>query len=75
MGDYYDLKDETDGANDPPSYVAPSGLGSIWALKDVPLFDDILEFVKTNACVDTSRLFVPGFSKPAGNAERLLRST
>ena len=49
-------------AADSVIFVAPSGLGGIWGLKDVPLFDDILAFVKQNACVDESRVFVLGFS-------------
>ena len=43
-------------------FVSASGLGGIWGLKDVPLFDDILAFVEENACVDKSRVFVLGFS-------------
>jgi poly(3-hydroxybutyrate) depolymerase len=31
-------------------------------LKDVPLFVDLLNFVKESACVDVSRVFVTGFS-------------
>jgi poly(3-hydroxybutyrate) depolymerase len=59
---YYSLQTVSDGAKDPAIFVAASGLGGIWGLKDVPLFDDILAFVEQNACVDTSRVFVLGFS-------------
>ena len=59
---YYSLQTVADAAKDPAIFVAASGLGGIWGLKDVPLFDDILAFVEQNACVDTSRVFVLGFS-------------
>ena len=59
---YYSLQTVADAAKDPAIFVAASGAGGIWGLKDVPLFDDILSFVKQNACVDTSRVFVLGFS-------------
>ena len=59
---YYSLQTVADDAKDPAIFVAASGLGGIWGLKDVPLFDDILAFVEQNACVDTSRVFVLGFS-------------
>ena len=49
-------------AADSVIFVAASGLGGIWGLKDVPLFDDILAFVEQNACVDKSRVFALGFS-------------
>jgi len=58
---YYGLKSITEAA-DSVIFVSASGLGGIWGLKDVPLFDDILKFVEENACVDTSRVFVLGFS-------------
>jgi poly(3-hydroxybutyrate) depolymerase len=49
-------------ANESSIWVAASGIGGAWGLKDVPLFDDILAFVKQNACIDESRVFVYGFS-------------
>jgi hypothetical protein len=58
---YYNIQNIPEAA-DSTIFVSASGLGGIWGLKDVPLFDDILAFVKQNACVDESRVFVLGFS-------------
>jgi poly(3-hydroxybutyrate) depolymerase len=58
---YYSLQNIAEAASS-TIFVSASGLGGIWGLKDVPLFDDILKFVEENACVDTSRVFVLGFS-------------
>jgi poly(3-hydroxybutyrate) depolymerase len=58
---YYGIQN-IPAAADSVIFVSASGLGGAWGLKDVPLFDDILAFVKQNACVDTSRVFVLGFS-------------
>ncbi len=58
---YYGLQNIAEAA-DSVIFVSASGLGGAWGTKDVPLFDDILAFVKENACVDTSRVFVLGFS-------------
>lgn len=58
---YYSLQNIPEVANS-TIFVSASGLGGIWGLKDVPLFDDILAFVEQNACVDKSRVFVLGFS-------------
>jgi poly(3-hydroxybutyrate) depolymerase len=58
---YYSIQNIAEAANS-VIFVSASGLGGIWGLKDVPLFDDILAFVEQNACVDTSRVFVLGFS-------------
>jgi poly(3-hydroxybutyrate) depolymerase len=58
---YYSIQNIAEAA-DSTIFVAASGLGGSWGLKDVPLFDDILAFVKQNACVDESRVFVLGFS-------------
>jgi poly(3-hydroxybutyrate) depolymerase len=58
---YYSIQNLPEAA-DSTIFVAASGLGGSWGLKDVPLFDDILAFVKQNACVDESRVFVLGFS-------------
>ena len=59
---YYGLKRTADAANDPAIFIAPSGIGGSWGQKDHPLFDDILAFVKQNVCVDTTRVFMTGFS-------------
>jgi hypothetical protein len=58
---YYGFVDIPDAVSS-SILVAASGIGGIWGAKDVPLFDDILAFVKQNACVDESRVFVLGFS-------------
>lgn len=60
-GDYYDIKEIAEAAGS-TIFVAASGIGGIWGLKDVPLFEDILKFVKQGACLDESRVFVTGFS-------------
>jgi len=59
---YYGLENVANAANDPAIFIAPSGLGGAWGEKDHPLFDDILALVKQSLCVDTSRVFVTGFS-------------
>jgi poly(3-hydroxybutyrate) depolymerase len=63
---YYSLKSLSD-ADGQAIYISPSGTPkgsrSGWGgTKDVALFDDLLALVKQNACVDTSRVFVLGFS-------------
>jgi poly(3-hydroxybutyrate) depolymerase len=58
---YYSLQNIAEVDNS-TIFVSPSGIGGVWGLKDVPLFDDILAFVEQNACVDKSRVFVLGFS-------------
>ena len=58
---YYSLQNIAEVAKS-TIFVSASGLGGSWGLKDVPLFDDLLDFVKKNACVDESRVFVLGFS-------------
>ena len=58
---YYGLQNIAEAASS-VIFVSASGLNGVWGLKDVPLFDDILAFVEENACVDTSRVFVLGFS-------------
>jgi len=59
---YYGLKNVADAANDPAIFIAPSGLNGAWGEKDHPLFDGILALVKQSLCIDTSRVFVTGFS-------------
>lgn len=47
-------------------FVAPNGYGNppLWTqgAKDHALFDDLLKHLKTNLCLDTSRVFSVGFS-------------
>jgi len=60
-GDYYNVKEIAEAASS-TIFVASSAIGGNWGAKDVPLFADILDFVKKNACVDESRVFQTGFS-------------
>jgi poly(3-hydroxybutyrate) depolymerase len=59
---YYFLKPLATAANEPAIFVAPQSDGSTWQQKDHALFDDILAFVKSNLCIDTTRVFATGFS-------------
>jgi len=59
--DYYGIRNIAAAASS-TIFVSASGQDGAWGLKDVPLFDDLLNFVKENACVDESRVFVLGFS-------------
>jgi poly(3-hydroxybutyrate) depolymerase len=59
---YYFLKPLADAANEPAIFVAPQADGATWQEKDHALFDDILAYVKTNLCIDTTRVFATGFS-------------
>jgi poly(3-hydroxybutyrate) depolymerase len=58
---YYGIENIAEAASS-TIFVAPSGLGGAWGQKDHPLFDDILALVKKGLCIDTSRVFVTGFS-------------
>ncbi len=60
--DYYYLKPLAMAANEPAIFLAPEPDGGHWQEKDHALFDDILAFVKQNLCIDTTRVFVTGFS-------------
>jgi poly(3-hydroxybutyrate) depolymerase len=59
---FYFLKPLATAANEPAIFVAPQSDGSTWQEKDHALFDDILAYVTTNLCVDTTRVFATGFS-------------
>jgi poly(3-hydroxybutyrate) depolymerase len=59
---YYFLKPLATAANEPAIFVAPQSDGSTWQQKDHALFDDILAYVKTNLCIDETRVFATGFS-------------
>lgn len=59
---YYFLKPLANAANEPAIFVAPQSDGSTWQQKDHALFDDILAYVKSNLCIDTTRVFATGFS-------------
>jgi poly(3-hydroxybutyrate) depolymerase len=59
---YYFLKPLAEAAMEPAIFVAPQSDGSTWQQKDHALFDDLLEYVKENLCIDTTRVFATGFS-------------
>jgi len=66
---YYFLKPLANAANDPAIFLAPQALpgnpSGTWSTStsiDQILFDDILAYVKTNLCIDTTRVFATGFS-------------
>jgi poly(3-hydroxybutyrate) depolymerase len=68
---YYSLKTKAQAANDSVIFVAPQALpgnpNGTWANTagddtDHIFFDDILAFVKSNLCIDTTRVFAIGFS-------------
>lgn len=58
---YYGIENIAEAASS-TVFIAPTGLNGAWGEKDHPLFDDILALVKANLCVDTTRVFVTGFS-------------
>jgi poly(3-hydroxybutyrate) depolymerase len=67
--DYYHLQRKAEEEDVPVIFLAPQALpgdpNGTWAtMDDVDhvLFDDILAFVKTNLCIDVSRVFAIGFS-------------
>jgi poly(3-hydroxybutyrate) depolymerase len=68
---YYHLKPKAQAANDSVIFLAPQALpgnpNGTWASGrnddvDHVFFDDILAFVKSNLCIDTTRVFAIGFS-------------
>jgi poly(3-hydroxybutyrate) depolymerase len=61
---YFGLHREATAANQPAIFVAPQGIGDFpWNYdRDVALFDDLLELINTNLCIDESRVFSTGFS-------------
>lgn len=78
---FFGLRRESLAANDPVIIVAPQGIGNLpWNYdRDVVLFDEVLEHVSNNLCIDESRVFTTGFSFGAmmshalslGRAEKL----
>lgn len=61
---YYSLKTQAAKDNIPAIYVAPQGNsdGTWNAGSDPKFFTDILDLIEANMCVDTTRVFVTGFS-------------
>jgi poly(3-hydroxybutyrate) depolymerase len=59
---WYGLKASAEKANIPIILVAPNSTGCCWAERDHALFDDIVEYLEDNLCVDTTRIFKTGYS-------------
>ncbi|QQS03237.1 MAG: hypothetical protein IPK50_13055 [Fibrobacterota bacterium] len=61
---FYHIKTQADKENIPAIYVAMQGdAGGTWSLpNDAKFWLDVLKHVETNLCVDTTRVFVAGFS-------------
>ena len=61
---YYHIKTQADKDNIQCIYVAPQGDGGgTWSPSNDPkFFSDILATLKDNLCIDTTRVFVAGFS-------------
>jgi poly(3-hydroxybutyrate) depolymerase len=61
---YFGLHREANAAGEPAIFVAPQGIGNFpWDYnRDVVLFDNVLEAVTANLCIDESRVFTTGFS-------------
>lgn len=59
---YYGLKNQADTAGDPAIFIAPQSRNGQWDQQDHVLFDDILELVSNELCIDTTRVFATGFS-------------
>lgn len=63
---YFGLRKVANDAGEPAIFIAPSMNGSTWDLSgngaDHKLFSDLLNYAKTNLCIDESRVFATGFS-------------
>ncbi|MEO7424220.1 MAG: hypothetical protein ABI036_03475 [Fibrobacteria bacterium] len=61
---YYGLKPLALKANEPAIFLAPQGISNGWGgeEKDHAFFEDMLALAKGNLCIDTTRVFVTGFS-------------
>jgi poly(3-hydroxybutyrate) depolymerase len=65
---FYGLKHIADSVGEQAIFIAPAMKtgSSTWDLSgdsdDHDLFDDLLDYAKTNLCVDTNRVFAAGFS-------------
>jgi poly(3-hydroxybutyrate) depolymerase len=64
LSGYYSIKTLADKDNSPGIYVALQGDGGgTWnAPDDLQFFADVLALVEGNLCIDTTRVFVAGFS-------------
>ena len=63
---FFGLKRVANQAGEPAIFIAPSMNGSTWDLSgngaDHALFSNLLNYAKTNLCIDESRVFATGFS-------------
>ncbi len=59
---FYGLHRMATTANDPAIFVAPQGLNGSWGQQDHTFFDDMLKLFSDRLCLDTSRVFITGFS-------------
>jgi poly(3-hydroxybutyrate) depolymerase len=59
---FYGLHRMAANANDPAVFVAPQGLNGSWGQQDHTFFDDMLKQFSAQLCIDTSRVFITGFS-------------
>ena len=63
---FFGLKRVANQAGEPAIFIAPSMNGSTWDLSgngaDHALFSSLLNYAKTNLCIDESRVFATGFS-------------
>jgi poly(3-hydroxybutyrate) depolymerase len=72
---YCGLRRAATAANDSAIFVAPQGITDFpWDYaRDVVLFDDLLEHIGQNLCIDESRVFTTGFSFGAMMSHALSR--
>ena len=63
---FFGLKRMANAAGEPAIFIAPSMNGATWDLSgngaDHALFSNLLNYAKTNLCIDESRVFATGFS-------------
>ena len=63
---FFGLKRMAKEANEPAIFIAPSMNGATWDLAgngaDHALFSNLLNYAKTNLCIDEERVFATGFS-------------
>jgi poly(3-hydroxybutyrate) depolymerase len=61
---YYGLMDLANpkGGNSTTIFVAPQGLGNSWPSGNVPFITALVQKLKDEFCIDTTRIFAEGFS-------------
>lgn len=63
---FFGLKRMANEAGEPAIFIAPSMNGATWDLSgngaDHALFSNLLNYAKTNLCIDENRVFATGFS-------------